>query len=568
MPQEKTQSSSDGLSRRRILSSFLAAGGTAAATAAAMGDEAKSTGDAITADMIDDADWFANLTLEEDDQEKTASAVTRAAKQMRTLREFAVDYGTIPAMRFDPEQADPDSRVSSTKQPSWLRTTRRHSEVASNRSPKFASIQALGQQLRSRQTTSEELTEFFLAELKAWSPTLKCVVTETRDLAIKQARRADAELRRGCDRGPLHGIPWGAKDLIAVPDYPTTWGAPQFRDQMLPTPATVYQRLTDAGAVLVAKLSLGALAMGDKWFEGMTRNPWNVEQGSSGSSAGSASAVAAGLVPFAIGSETLGSIVSPSRRCGVTSLRPTFGRVSRAGCMTLSWTMDKLGPMARRVDDIATVFDAIHGIDTRDPTTVHRWFNWPVSASLRHMKIGHVQNARTRPHEQVALDILKEHGAEIVPIDLPHEFPVWELASMLDVEAATVFHDLTASGAEEGLNSWPGIFRKAHFVSATDFIHAQRVRFELMRKMADVFRDVHAFVGGNDLGITNLTGHPSIVLPTMMSDGEHPQPVCCTITGRLYDDATLLALGTVVESAADLTDRTPHLSQAKDEDKD
>jgi Asp-tRNA(Asn)/Glu-tRNA(Gln) amidotransferase A subunit family amidase len=561
MTQESHSGQSSEVSRRRALTTFLAAGTTAAAAAGISADESTPADNGITPEMLKNSEWMANLEVSEEDAERTARGVTRLERQLKKLREFQTGYETLPAMRFDPEQAAPESRKTSLNRPEWLTpqpADQIEPDVDGEPQVAFASLRRLGQQLRSGRLSSVRLTSACLELLKSRGPVLKCVVSLTEELALQQAERADKELQAGHDRGPLHGIPWGAKDLIAVPDYPTTWGAPQFRDRVLPNPATVYSRLTDAGAVLVAKLSLGALAMGDKWFEGMTRNPWNPEQGSSGSSAGSAAAVAAGLVPFAIGSETLGSIISPSRRCGVTSLRPTFGRVSRAGCMTLSWTMDKIGPMARRIDDIATVFSAIHGADAADPTTVDRWFEWPVSVSLKSLRVGHVQNNRTSPQEQIALDILKEQGATLVPIELPQDFPVWEMAAMLDVEAATVFHELTAQGEKEGLNSWPGIFRKAHFVSATDFLHAQRVRFELMKKMVAVFDSVDLYVGGNDLGITNLTGHPSVVLPTMMSeDEEHAQPVCCTLTGRLYDDATLLAAAHIIERSVALTDKVP-----------
>jgi Asp-tRNA(Asn)/Glu-tRNA(Gln) amidotransferase A subunit family amidase len=551
-----------GVDRRRAITTILSAGAAATAAPQAFSDEKEAAADRITAEMLEQTGWMSNLDIADDDAESTARAVTRVTKQMKAIREFKTGYSTIPAIRFDPEQADASTRQSTLSRPQWLTDgtdkSAANTGTACDSEISFASIRDLGNRLRSGKTTSVTLARHCLKQLAAHSPILKCVVSLTEELAIKQAEQADRELKCGHDRGPLHGIPWGAKDLIAVPGYPTTWGAPQFRDQMLDQPATVYQKLTDAGAVLVAKLSLGALAMGDKWYEGMTRNPWNTDQGSSGSSAGSASSVAAGLVPFAIGSETLGSLVSPSRRCGVTALRPTFGRVSRSGCMTLSWTMDKIGPIARRIDDIATVFAAMHGTDPADPTTVDRWYQWPVTAQLSALRVGHVQNAKTSPQEQIALDILKAKGADIVPVELPQEFPIWELASMLDVEAATAFHDLTASGATEGLNRWPGIFRRAHFVSATDFIHAQRVRFELMKRMVDVFEQVDVYVGGNDLGITNMTGHPSVVIPTMMSDDEdHSQPVCCTISGGLYDDATLLALGSVVEAAVGLTDRRP-----------
>lgn len=549
------------LSRRAAL---LGLGASAAVTPAVLADETDADAGRVTPAMLQQAEWMANLDVAEDDSESTARAVSRLKRQLEAIRQFEVDYGTVPAVRFDPEAADPASRTRSQQRPDGLigatDSSLNAAAVSGGSEASFVSIRDLGRRLRTGQTTAVALAQHCLEQLKSADPVLKCVVTLTEELAMRQAEQADEELQSGHDRGPLHGIPWGAKDLIAVPGYPTTWGAPQFREQSFDQPATVYERLRNAGAVLVAKLSLGALAMGDRWFAGMTRNPWNPEQGSSGSSAGSASAVAAGLVPFAIGSETLGSIVSPSRRCGATALRPTFGRVSRAGCMTLSWTMDKIGPMARRVNDIATVFAAIHGADAADPTTVDRWFEWPVRASAEALRIGHVTNVETSPQDQVVLDLLKDRGAEIVPIELPQGFPVWELASMLDVEAATVFHHLTAQGETEGLNAWPGIFRKSHFVSATDFLHAQRVRFRLMQEMAEVFARVDCYVGGSDLGISNLTGHPCMVFPTMMSDDEqHPQPVCCTITGRLYHEATLLAVAHDVEAAVHLTDNHPVL---------
>lgn len=547
----------------------MAFGAGAAATPGLLADETPADPSQITPEMLREAGWMANLEVDAEHAESTASGVSRLTRQLERIRAVEVDYGTIPAMRFDPEAADPESRARFHSRPegviSGTDSSLNADAVEGGSDVSRGSLRELGHRLRTGQTTAVALAQDSLRRLRAANPLLKCVVNMTEDLAMEQAERADRELQAGHDRGPLHGIPWGAKDLMAVPGYPTTWGAPQFREQVFDESATVCQRLADAGAVLVAKLSLGALAMGDRWFEGRTRNPWNPERGSSGSSAGSASAVAAGLVPFAIGSETLGSIVSPSRRCGVTSLRPTFGRVSRAGCMTLSWTMDKIGPMARRIADSATVFAAIHGSDPRDPTTVDRWFEWPSFVSTGELKVGHVQNSETSDEEQIALDALKEQGVQIVPIELPEGFPVWELASMLDVEAATVFHSLTASGETEGLNAWPGIFRRSHFVSATDFLHAQRVRFRLMERMADVFRQVDLYVGGGDLGISNLTGHPCAVLPTRMSDAdEHPQPVCATLTGQLYDEARLLAAAELIEGTVQLAGRLPVLPASED----
>jgi Asp-tRNA(Asn)/Glu-tRNA(Gln) amidotransferase A subunit family amidase len=463
--------------------------------------------------------------------------------------------------------ADPAVKVRASAMPPWLQDGVDESSVkvapeatnsALSDDLSFLTIRELGSRLRAKQLTAVQLAEHCLKTLEEKNATLNCVVTLTRDLAMKQAERADKELASGHDRGPLHGIPWGAKDLISVAGYPTTWGAPQFRDQQFANDARVAQRLDEAGAVLVAKLSLGALAMGDKWFNGQTKNPWNLEQGSSGSSAGSASAVAAGLVPFAIGSETLGSIVSPGRRCGIVGLRPTFGRVSRAGCMALSWTMDKIGPMARTADDCGTVLAAIHGRDDADPTTVDRWFHWPVKVDLSRLRIGRVINSETSPPDQVALDILKELGVTIVEIELPRSIPDSPLSSMLDVEAACIFQPLTRTGNTDGLNSWGDIFRASHFVSAVDYLQASRARFELMKHMARGFTSVDLYIGGDDLGIANLTGHPCMTLPVMLANVEpQARPLCCTLTSGLYDEATLLAVARLIESKADIVKHQP-----------
>ncbi|MBL8818190.1 MAG: amidase [Planctomyces sp.] len=568
------------LKRRHVLGVLTALGVGSRVFRRALADEVAKAG-GITADAIASAEWVAGLTLDDDARTATAAAMAGVTRQLGTLRNIDVGYDAIPAVRFDPELVDPESPHRSRLCPPYLipsaesipsatdssvaptQTPANSTEVNTTNLPHpfaFMTIRQLAKGLRDRQWTSTDLTRASIEGLRAADPKLLNVVNITEELALRQAAEADRQLQAGEDRGLLHGIPWGAKDLIAVEGYPTTWGASQFRDRTLAETATVAKRLSERGAVLVAKLSLGALAMGDQWFGGMTRNPWNPEQGSSGSSAGSASAVAAGLVPFAIGSETLGSIVSPARRCGVTALRPTFGRISRAGCMTLSWTMDKLGPIARTIDDCGLVFEAIHGSDPADPTTVDRWFNWPVAADLTQVRIGHVQNRNSATADQVLLEVLREHKAQIVPIELPSEIDEWSLAMMLDVEAATVFHQLTVENNLEGLNAWPAIFRKSHFVSAIDFLHAARVRTMLMRQMAEVFRGIDMYVGGGDLGITNLTGHPTAVVPVMLNDNaEHQQPICGTITGRLYDEAGLLAIGLKVEKSVGLGHHVPKL---------
>ena len=257
--------------------------------------------------------------------------------------------------------------------------------------------------------------------------------------------------------------------------------------------------------------------------------------------------MAAGAVPVALGSETLGSIVSPSKRCGLTGLRPTFGRVSRAGCMSLSWSMDKIGPIARSVDDCGIVFDVLHGNDPADPTTVDRWFDWPMKTDLKDLQVGRVENVRKTPEEDQLLRILEECGADIVPVRLPDEFSEWALTVMLDAEAAAVFHPLVADNNLEGINSWSQIFQKMHYFSAVDYLHAARVRSRLMKLMHTVFNKVDLYVGSGDLGITNLTGHPTVVQPVLKSDGEYSQPKCATLSGQLYDEATLLAVASIVE---------------------
>jgi Asp-tRNA(Asn)/Glu-tRNA(Gln) amidotransferase A subunit family amidase len=552
--------------RRRVLETLSLIGiGTATFQRALSDEVAKKAG--LTLEQITHAEWVAGITLTDEQRTALTGRLNGVRDDAEQIQKIPIQYDSLPSFRFDPEMADPAVKVRASAMPAWLQDAGDDSALKvplENKDPaasddlSFLTIRELGSRLRAKAITAVQLAEHCLKTLEEKNATLNCVVTLTRDLAMKQAERADKELASGHDRGPLHGVPWGAKDLISIAGYPTTWGAPQFRDQQFANDARVAQRLDEAGAVLVAKLSLGALAMGDKWFNGQTKNPWNLEQGSSGSSAGSGSAVAAGLVPFAIGSETLGSIVSPGRRCGIVGLRPTFGRVSRAGCMALSWTMDKIGPMARTADDCGTVLAAIHGRDDADPTTVDRWFHWPVKADLSKLRIGRVTNCETSPPDQVALDILKELGATIVDIELPRSIPDSPLSSMLDVEAACIFQPLTRTGNTEGLNSWGDIFKASHFVSAVDYLQASRARFELMKQMARVFSSVDLYVGGDDLGIANLTGHPCMTLPVMMADMKpQPRPLCCTMTSGLYDEATLLSVARLIESKADVVKHRP-----------
>jgi Asp-tRNA(Asn)/Glu-tRNA(Gln) amidotransferase A subunit family amidase len=390
------------------------------------------------------------------------------------------------------------------------------------------------------------LTKLYLERLKKYDPALRCVVTLTEELALKQAAEADKEIAAGRYRGPLHGVPWGAKDLIAYPGYRTTWGGGPYQEQKFDTRATVARKLEEAGAVLVAKLSLGALAWGDVWFDGkerkVTRNPWAPKSGSSGSSAGSASAAVAGLVGFAIGSETLGSIVSPCSVCGASGLRPTFGRVSRAGCMTLAWSMDKLGPIARSVEDCALVFAAIHGADPLDAAAVDRPFGWPSRKGLKETRVGYFND------NQAELPALRELGVKLVKIKLPDG--AVPAGTILHAETAAAFDDLTRKGPADGLGLWPSYHRAYQFVSAVEYLRANRARWLLMKQMEEAIKDVDLYVGGNDLGLTNLTGHPTVVLPGgFRKGGGGDLPTPTKFTGRLYGETDLLAVAHAFQQA-------------------
>jgi len=512
----------------------------------------------VTPQMVEQAEWVAGITLTEADRKAVAAWLTRNLAASTAAHAVPLPNDVPPAFHFDPltgVTVPPTDETGRVELPSA-----RAKRPASDEDLAFAGVAALGDLLRTKQVTSVELTTLALDRLAEYDRALKCVVTLLPEVALAQARRADAELAAGKVRGPLHGIPWGAKDLIAYPGAPTTWGAGHYKTQTLDAKATVARRLEEAGAVLVAKLTLGALAWGDQWFGGLTRNPWNVKQGSSGSSAGSASAVSAGLVPFAIGSETLGSIVSPSTRCGVTGLRPTFGRVSRAGCMSLAYTMDKLGPIARSAEDCALVFAAIHGRDPADPPSVSRPFDWPSRKPLKGLKVGYVAG-RKPVKDREELSALTEVGCELVPIRLPSRVPLEAMQLILDVESAAMFDDLTYAGTTEGIGLWGPTFQRGRFVSAVDYVRANRLRTLLMQDMAKLMETVDLYVGGNDLLVTNLTGHPSVCLPNGFTKvGELETPTAVTLTGRLYGESRLLAAAQAVQNATGHHLRRPPVS--------
>jgi Asp-tRNA(Asn)/Glu-tRNA(Gln) amidotransferase A subunit family amidase len=445
-----------------------------------------------TRDAIASAEKLSGLQFTDDQRKEIQRGVETRRVQYRQLRDVGAGNDVEPPLVFLPGVSTP---ARGDRKPLKLSPAEPMARPDSEEELAFLPVTALARLVESREISPVELTRLYLDRLTAYGPKLKCVVTLTEDLALEQAKAAESEIMAGRYRGSLHGIPWGAKDLLATRGIPTTWGATPFKDQVIDTDATVVERLRDAGAVLIAKLSMGALAMGPHWFGGMTRNPWNTEKDSSGSSAGPGAATAAGLVGFSIGTETLGSIVSPSNVCGVVGLRPTYGRVSRYGAMALSWTMDKIGPMCRGVEDCAAVLDAIYGPDGKDRSAADAPFNWEPEVSLGDLRIGYLGSAfeaikdpDERAVDATALDVLRSLGANLEPVDatLISDYPVRAMVMILGVEAAAAFDDQTRSGElevmkEQDKSHWPVSFRSARMVSAVDYLRAQRVRRLLMQ---------------------------------------------------------------------------------------
>ena len=571
----------------------------------------------LTIEMIEQAAVLAGINLSAERAQLLLSKLNDQRRAYDAIRELHLPNDVPPAFRFDPlipGQYAPASELAPVRLPAALSNS---PAIADYELPgdleklAFATVRELGALIQSKKISVVGLTEMYLARLKRFNPQLNFAVTLTEERARAQAAELDAELAKGQYRGPLHGIPWGAKDLLAVRDYPTTWGAGGFQQQVFADDATVVKRLDEAGAVLVAKLSLGALAMGDKWFGGRTRNPWNTSEGSSGSSAGSAAATAAGCLAFAIGSETLGSISSPSTRCGTTGFRPTFGFVPRTGAMALAWTMDKLGPICRAAEDCALVMQAIYGPDGVDSTVHATPFLWNSNFDLQQLRVGYAQKlfedqpaAETPPagaHEQelkewelrkedraaararrdydrtydlAALAALRKMGIDLQAVELP-DLPLDAISLLLNAEAAAAFDDLTLTGrddllTEQGPDDWPNIFRAARFYPAVEYIQANRARTMAMRQMATLFEKVDIIVvpssSDAQLILTNLTGHPAVIVPNGLRGPEAPKPpaidtgeddsiggpgtpVSLTFLGRLYQDSTLLAFASAYQQA-------------------
>ena len=518
----------------------------------------------ITKEMMRAAEQLIGIELTDAQESMALQGVNRNLQSYENLRKIDVPLDTEPATAFHP--ALPGKKPSTVRKPRTAKQGRRKIDLPKYNSIEdlaFCTVTQLAELVRTRKVSSMDLTKMYLERLKKYGPKLLCVVTLTEELALQQAEQADLEIRSGKYRGPLHGIPCGVKDLFATKGIKTTWGAEPYRDQMIDHDSTVVERLRNAGAVLLAKLSMGALAQGGRWFEGMTRNPWQPEEtktGSSGSSAGSASATSAGLVGFAIGTETLGSIVSPSSRCGVAGLRPTYGRISRYGAMGLSWTMDKVGPICRGIEDCALVLDALHGPDGHDLTVEDVAFNWEPERPLSKMRIGYIKaefeqgdDTRKKMYQE-ALDALKAAGANLQPFELP-QFQAQSLRIILNAEAAAAFDDITRDGRVNQLsgqspNDWPNSFRTARFIPAVEYIRAQRARTLLMREMEKLMSKWDCFVtpapGSASLLITNLTGHPAAVIPCGFINN---LPQAIMFTGNLYDEAAPLRVALAYEQA-------------------
>jgi len=577
----------------------------------------------ITKEMIDAAAAVADVAISDDYKQMMLDNLNEQSKGYEAIYALHIPNSVEPALLFDPvvsgtkyEREQKPERISAAPN---IAAPKNVEELA------FQNVRELAELMRTKKISSSALTEMYLERLKRYDAKLKFVVTLTEERAKAQAKEADREIAAGKYRGPLHGLPWGAKDLLAVNGYPTTWGAGGFEKQMIDEDAVVVQRLDAAGAVLVAKLTLGALAEGDVWFGGKTRNPWNPAQGSSGSSAGPASATAAGCVAFSIGSETLGSISSPSTRCGCTGLRPTFGLVPRTGAMALSWSMDKLGPICRSVEDCALVLNAIYGPDGKDRAVKNAAFNWDAELDWRKLRVGYLKNEFERapqpPEEaqkeepaateeekkkreerrkrreafqqrakydhrfsEAALPKLRQMGVALIPVEMP-KFPYDPMVTMLTAEAAAAFDELTRSGRDKLLTAqstddWPNTFRSARFIPAVEYIQASRARRLAMDAVAKVFDTVDVIVaptGSEQLVITNLTGHPALILPNGFRGDDAPKPpaedngeddniggpgtpVSLTFLGNLYREAELLAFARSYQEATGFHRKHPKLS--------
>jgi Asp-tRNA(Asn)/Glu-tRNA(Gln) amidotransferase A subunit family amidase len=584
----------DSSGRRRFLTYFSSVGLSSTLLPGVLWAQAQErAAPKITLDMLKSAEKIAGLEFTDAERDLLIDGVNQSLDRSVRLREIPLANSVPSCLRFSPVM--PGMKFDMTKRPLKMSKAPPVKRPANLEDVAFWPVTQLSQLIKTRQVTSVELTEMYLARLMRYDDKLKFVITLTPELAKEQAKRADAEIAAGRYRGPLHGIPWGAKDLISKKGYKTTWGAAPYKDQSFDYDATIVTRLEDAGAVLVAKLSSGELAGGDTWFGGQTKNPWNPQEGSSGSSAGPASATGAGCVGFAIGTETGGSIVGPSTRCGVYGMRPTYGRVSRYGVMTLAWSLDKPGPLCRSVEDCALVLYALQGPDDKDLTVTDVPFNWDAALDIKKLRVGYVKAAFDEPratqeekdNDAAALEKLRSMGVSLMPIEFPAH-PIRDLLALMYAEFSAAFDDLTRSNrddllARQGRGSDANLYRTNRFVPAVEYLQGTRLRTLLMEAMAKTMSEIDVYLapissggrprtpgapatggggGGNSLvglntTLTNLTGHPSVVVRNGLS--ATGQPTSFTFTGKINGEAEMLALAHAYQSATEWHLKHPEL---------
>ncbi|MEP0712628.1 amidase [Algoriphagus sp.] len=521
----------------------------------------------ITPVSIEGAAELIGLTFTPAEKDSMIGTLTSQRRKYEGLRDVQLDNSVAPAMVFNPLPIGYTSDQVQEKLDWGLATQvdlpAKESDIA------YMPVHQLAVLIKSKKLSSERLTKIYLNRIKNYSDTLQALITLMEDSALATAKAMDEEIAQGKYRGPLHGIPYGIKDLLAVKGTKTTWGAMPYKDQEIDMTATVVNKLNDAGAVLVGKFTLGALAMGDVWYGGVTKNPWNLKQGASGSSAGSASAVSAGLVPFAIGTETLGSIVSPSTRNGVTGLRPTYGRVSKTGAMALSWSMDKIGPISRSSLDNGIVLSVLNGPDPMDKSTIAAAFNYSAKKDVKKLKVGYFkslfgEDGAGAKNDAKVLELLRNQGFELHPVELKTSVNPNSIGIMLMVEGAAAFDELTRLGWDDQLvaqhrNAWPNSFRAARFIPAVEYIQAARQRSILIEEMHVIMKDYDVIVtpsfGGPQLQITNLTGHPALCLPNGFNDSGSPTSI--TLLANLFEEEKLVMLGNLIQQNSDWQTKRP-----------
>jgi Asp-tRNA(Asn)/Glu-tRNA(Gln) amidotransferase A subunit family amidase len=526
----------------------------------------RKTGE-ITPANIDYAADLMGLSFSPQEKDSMIATLTTQRSNFEILRQTKLENSVAPALVFNPLPQgffpSQDQRAFDWGLPAKVELPAKENDIA------YLPVSHLAVLIKNKQLSSERLTQIYLDRIKTYSDTLQCLITILEEPALTKARAMDKELAEGKYRGPLHGIPYGIKDLLAVPGTKTTWGANPYKDQVIDETATVVQKLEDAGGVLVGKFTLGALAMGDVWYGGVTKNPWNLKQGSSGSSAGSASAVSAGLVPFAIGTETLGSIVSPSTRNGVTGLRPTYGRVSKHGAMALSWSMDKIGPISRSALDNAIVLSVINGMDEKDASTIPAAFNYSAKNDVKKLKVGYFKpffegDRPTLKNDQAVMEVLKNQGIELHPLELKTSMNPGPIVNMLLVEGAAAFDDLTRLNLDDQLvaqhrNAWPNIFRAARFIPAVEYVQMSRQRSLLIQEMHQLMKGYDVILtpsfAGQQLQITNLTGHPALCLPNGFA--ENGSPTSITLLANLFEEEKLIMLGRLIQENTDWQSKRP-----------